>query len=149
MDVSRSFRYCIIVKTPFAAEKAFAWIKSGQAGMQQTGWLVISVGALKPDVFSDADLLALLPGIEATIHGEENRVREAMNLALIGIGVRNAKCRKAALAAARRIGKVEVDHGDTGCKTPDAAAYIMKTIAHQAGKAARTRRPVRARSPRH
>ena len=130
----------LIVKTPFAAEKALAWIKSGHAGMLQTGWLIISVGALKPEVFNDEDLLALLPGIEANIHGEENRVREAMNLALIGIGVRNARCRKAALAVARRIGKVEVDHGDTGCKTPDAAAYIMKTVAHHAAKTARTRR---------
>jgi hypothetical protein len=30
------------------------------------------------------------------------------------------------LAAAARIGPVEVDHGETGCKTPDAAAYIKR-----------------------
>jgi len=34
-------------------------------------------------------------------------------------------------AAARRIGKVEVDHGDTSCKTPDAEPYILKASARK------------------
>ena len=33
-----------------------------------------------------------------------------------------------ALAAAQRVGRVEVDHGQTSCKTPDAAGYIRKTL---------------------
>ena len=37
----------------------------------------------------------------------------------------------AALAAAKRIGTVEVDHGETGCQTPDAGPYIRKTVAHR------------------
>jgi hypothetical protein len=49
-----------------------------------------------------------------------------MNNALIAIGTRNAKVEKKALEAAKMIGKVEVDHGETGCKTPDAAEYIKK-----------------------
>jgi hypothetical protein len=32
-----------------------------------------------------------------------------------------------AIEIAREIGKVEVDHGVTSCKTPDAEAYIKKT----------------------
>ena len=52
-----------------------------------------------------------------------------MNSALISIGVRNSKLERKALAAAKRIGKVEVDHGETSCKTPDATAYIKKTVA--------------------
>ena len=42
-----------------------------------------------------------------------------MNGALISIGIRNAKLEKLAIAAAKRIGKVEVDHLETSCKTPD------------------------------
>ena len=42
--------------------------------------------------------------------------------------------RKAALVAAKRIGKVEVDHGDTACKTPDAAEYIEKAWAYAKAK---------------
>ncbi len=30
------------------------------------------------------------------------------------------------LEAATRIGKVDVDHGQTSCKTPDAVPYIEK-----------------------
>ena len=36
-----------------------------------------------------------------------------MNNALINIGVRNPKLEKIAIAAAGRIGTVEVDHGET------------------------------------
>ena len=39
-----------------------------------------------------------------------------------------------ATAAAKRIGKVDVDHGETGCKTPDAAPYIAKAAAHRKKK---------------
>ena len=49
-----------------------------------------------------------------------------MNGALISIGIRNARLRKKALEAARRIGRVDVDHGETSCKTPDAVAAIQK-----------------------
>jgi 3-methyladenine DNA glycosylase AlkD len=137
----------LIVKTRFAHEKALAWIKSDRDGMAQTGWLLIAVGAGTAELFDDEELLALLSSIEARIHAESNGVREAMNYALIAIGVRNETCRTAALATAKRIGKVEVDHGETVCKTPDAAAYIMKTLAHRARKAApKGRRVVRARN---
>ena len=40
--------------------------------------------------------------------------------------VRSPQLQKLALAAAKKIGKVEVDHGDTNCKTPDAVLYIEK-----------------------
>jgi hypothetical protein len=49
-----------------------------------------------------------------------------MNGALISIGVYKPALRKKAIEAARRIGKVEVDHGETNCKTPDAVPYIEK-----------------------
>jgi hypothetical protein len=90
--------------------------------------------------------------VEKKIHSATNAEREAMNMALIQIGCRNAALRKAALAAAKRIGKVEVDHGDTACKTPDAAAYIEKTWAHSTSKGfespaahERSREPMRIR----
>ena len=57
-----------------------------------------------------------------------------MNRAVITIGGRSAGLRKAALAASKRIGKVEVDHGDTACETPDATEYIEKAWAHAKAK---------------
>ena len=72
--------------------------------------------------------------IEKTIHTMPSAQRDSMNHAVIAIGCRDASLRKAAAAAARRIGKVEVDHGDTACKTPDAAQYIDKSWAHSTSK---------------
>ena len=60
----------------------------------------------------------------------------AMNTALINIGVRNEALRERALAAAERIGAVEVDHGQTACETPDAVEYIHKTVAYREKKKA-------------
>ncbi len=37
--------------------------------------------------------------------------------------------------AAKRIGKAEVDHGQTSCKIPDATAYIKKAAAHKKARA--------------
>ena len=53
-----------------------------------------------------------------------------MNNALIAIGC-VPRFTARATAVAKRIGAVEVDHGETGCKTPDAASYIKKVLAHQ------------------
>ena len=51
--------------------------------------------------------------------------KEAMNSALIAIGIRNEDLERKAIEIARN-GKVHVDHGATSCKTPDAESYIKK-----------------------
>ena len=55
-------------------------------------------------------------------------------MAVVLIGCRSAAFRKAATAAAKRIGKVEVDHGETSCETPDAAAFIATAWTHSLSK---------------
>jgi hypothetical protein len=57
-----------------------------------------------------------------------------MNRTLITIGGRSSAMRKAVLAAAKRIGEVTVDHGQTACKTPDIAQAIEKSWAHFGAK---------------
>ncbi len=59
-----------------------------------------------------------------------------MNGALIAFGLQGGKVRDRAFQAAARIGPVVVDHGQTGCVTPDAAAYIRK-VESRAKAAAR------------
>jgi hypothetical protein len=73
--------------------------------------------------------------IETGIHQQKNRVREAMNNALIAIGVRSAALQEKALSAAHTIGPVEIDHGETNCQTPNAADYIRRTVEHRRKKA--------------
>ena len=72
-----------------------------------------------------------------------NRVRYSMNSALIAIGMRNATLERKAIAAARRIGPIEVDHGETGCKTPDPIPYIQRAKARKkktAGKKSKAKK---------
>lgn len=118
------------------------WIKSKSEWQAATGWHILAGGCCgRPgDVAEDfADLPdsyfeKQLAHIEKNIHKSQNRVRYSMNAAVIGIGMRNSALQKKALDAAKRIGKVEVDHGDTSCKTPDAHSYILKAAAHNAKK---------------
>jgi len=82
----------------------------------------------------EKEYLAQLKHIEKHIHSSPNRVKHSMNAALIAIGSRGGDLTKEALAAAKRIGKVEVDHGDTSCKTPDATPYIKKMLERKRKK---------------
>ena len=55
-------------------------------------------------------------------------------LGLIAIGIYKPQLQKTAIAASRRIGKVEVDHGETSCKTPAAEPYILKAAKRKSAK---------------
>lgn len=121
----------LVSRTPDARATAEAWAKSDGEHVGQCGWTVLAILAGGGDTLSEADCLALLGRIEKTIKTAKNRVRHSMNSALIAIGGRSAKLRTAALAAHQRIGKVEVDHGDTACVTPSADTYIAKIWARK------------------
>jgi len=114
--------------------KAEAWSKRKGEWVGAAGWNLVASQANHDTSLTDAWCRAKLKEIETGIAGAGNRVRHSMNQVLICIGVRNPKLEKAALAAAKRIGEIEVDHGPTSCTTPDAAAYIAKTLAYRAKK---------------
>lgn len=114
--------------SPLASAKASKWSKSKTEWTAASGWDTAGALAVSKNG-DDAEFVALLPIIEGSIHAAKNRVRHSMNSALIAIGSRNPKLRRAAIATAKRIGKVDVDHGETGCQTPDAVAYINKVAA--------------------
>ncbi|MEM7310497.1 MAG: DNA alkylation repair protein [Planctomycetota bacterium] len=126
----------LVVRSPHASSCAKRWVRSKSEFVAATGWDVITSLAMdEPDGLADAELAELLGRIEKRIHAAANRTRYSMNGALIAIGTRSPKLERAAVAAAKRIGAVEVDHGETGCKTPDAASYIPKAAAHRRKKA--------------
>ncbi len=127
----------LVAKSPMAQRKAARWRASKREWTSSTGWTLTSRLARDDASIAEERLSELVEQIAADIHAAPNRTRHAMNQALIAIGVRTARLSKRALAAAKRIGKVEVDHGDTSCQTPDAAAYISKTLARRRKKAAR------------
>jgi 3-methyladenine DNA glycosylase AlkD len=129
----------LVAKTSFARDTTNAWTKSTAETTRAAGYTLLATLAPAPDL-SDDDVAAHLAAIEKTIPHSPDRARYAMNGALIAIGVARPALRGAALAAARRIGKVEVDHGDTGCKTPDAESYILKAAARKQTAKPRARR---------
>ncbi len=116
----------IVSRSPHARKKMEQWIESKDEWVGRAGWMLLSILAMQDKDFPDSQLGQYLETIEKNIHQAENRTRRAMNSALISIGIRNDKLERLAIAAAHRIGPVEVDHGETACKTPDAAAYIQK-----------------------
>ena len=118
-------------QSQYAEQKMRKWIKSKDEWIGTAGWTLVSLLAMRDDKSNNGFLEELVPMIEAKIHQSKNRVRYAMNNALIAIGMRSAKLEKLAIAAAKRIGTVEVDHGETNCKTPEAVAYIKRARARQ------------------
>lgn len=129
-----SYAAMLPAEGPHAATKSVQWLNSRGEKERIAGWTLLGQLAQRDETSPDAVFEKRLAEIERTIHAAPNVEREVMNRTVIAIGCRNAALRKAALAAAKRIGKVEVDHGDTACKTPDATEYIEKAWAHAKAK---------------
>jgi len=70
----------------------------------------------------------LLKRVEKEIRKAPNRVKYNMNCYMIAAGQCVTKLTDAALATAEKVGKVEVDMGDTACKVTDAGAYLRSMI---------------------
>jgi len=120
-----------VARTPHARGKAEKWSGATGEWTGRVGWTLFARLAMDATPLEDEYFTTRLEKIESEIHSRKNRVRDAMNNALIAIGCRNPVLTRRALAAAKRIGQVEVDHGETGCKTPDAADYIQRTLARK------------------
>jgi len=107
------------------------WTTADEEWVGSAGWHLLARLALTNPALPDAYFAPYLARIERDIHTQKNRVRYAMNSALIAIGQRNDALAQAALATAATIGRVHVDHGLTSCKTPDAATSIHRARARQ------------------
>jgi hypothetical protein len=122
-------------KAPGALELGLDWAARPGEWPSSTGYNLLAnlaaAGAMPPETARD-----LLQVIEREIHTRPNYTRYTMNGTVIAIGGCVPGLAEEAIATAERIGKVEVDHGNTACKTPDAVPYIRKTLAHTARKAA-------------
>jgi 3-methyladenine DNA glycosylase AlkD len=121
----------VVSRTRFWREKMESWMRSKNEWTGRAGWQLLALMAMKDVVLPDGYFERCLEVIERDIHGAKNRTREAMNSALIAIGIKNDSLAKTAIEAAERIGTVEVDHGETACKTPEATSYINRTRARK------------------
>lgn len=117
----------LMAHSPIAEKTMRAWMKSKDEFTREMGYGILCYRLKdEPGSISDADAERVLATIEKEIHRSANWSRYAMNGAMISIGIFKPALRKKAIEAAKRIGKVEVDHGETNCKTPNAVSYIEK-----------------------
>lgn len=134
-------------RTALVCDKAEQWTERDEEWPGAAGWNLLSHLALQDMALPDGYFRPWLARIERDLHGAKNRVRYAMNNAVIAIGMRNEVLEAEAIAAAQRIGKVIVDHGETGCKTPDAAPYIVKARQRRAAPRPAPRRGAERENP--
>jgi 3-methyladenine DNA glycosylase AlkD len=108
---------------------ALKWIDSPKEKVAVSGWRTL--GALATIVPDDQLPLkqysALLNRVAKTMSSAPDDVRYAMNGFVIACGTYVAALGQPAIATARKLGRVEIDMGDTACKVPEAESYIMKS----------------------
>jgi 3-methyladenine DNA glycosylase AlkD len=127
----------VVSRSGKAIQKYGAWKNRKAEHISSAAWNVLASQAFHDDSLTDEFCAEQIDLIAREIHSRPNRTRHSMNQALISLGVRNPRLEKKARAAAKKIGKVEVDHGQTSCQTPDAAAYMTKTLEHRKKQAAK------------
>ena len=125
----------LVYASAHAEDIVRAWVGIGAEWKGQVAWSVVAMLAGRGSEMSDDYFTPYLEVIERHIHECSNRERHSMNMALIAIGLRGGALESRAFRVADRIGEVSVDHGKTGCTTPDAASYMRRAIARtSAGK---------------
>jgi 3-methyladenine DNA glycosylase AlkD len=126
---------------PGAVKAADRWLKAKpgkRPWVAFSGWYLVSALAVFDETVPDAWFEPLLDRVRDELPTASNSITQAMNDALIAIGSRTPALRTQAEEVARKIGKVEVDHGETSCRTPQAIPYLEKVWAHKEAKAAKT-----------
>ncbi len=133
----------VTVENPSARELALKWMKSKKELVASAGWSTYSgIVSMTPDDALDlAEIETLLGTVVTGIKTAANRVRYTMNGFVIAVGSYVKPLSKKAKAAAKQIGAVVVDVGDTECKIPLATAYIEKI--ESAGRLGQKRKTIR------
>ena len=114
--------------SPHGWEMARKWIGSKKEPVAAAGWTTLSsLVAIKEDADLDLpELGRLLARVQKTIHDQPNDVRYAMNGFVIAVGCYVQSLTDQAIRAGEKIGRVEVDMGETACQVPFAPDYICK-----------------------
>jgi 3-methyladenine DNA glycosylase AlkD len=109
-------------------EMALEWIESDKESVAAAGWSTLGclVGIKDDSELDLAEIAELVQRVQQTIHDQPNRVRHVMNGFVIAVGSYVKPLTDLAVKAAKKIGRVSVDMGDTACKVPLATEYIQK-----------------------
>lgn len=118
----------VAAESRFALELAREWMQSPDEMIAVCGWSTYShYLSITPDEELDLEEIRnMLVQVEENVHAERNRVKYAMNQFVICAGSFVPLLNEKAKETARKIGKVNVNVGNTACKVPLAEDYIQK-----------------------
>ena len=133
----------VTVENPSARSLAQQWIASGKEYVASSGWCTFAgLVAITPDDALDfAELRTLLDTAVKTVHAAPNRARATMNGFVISVGSYVEPLLQDAKAAAKKIGPVSIDVGDTACEVRQSGQYIEKI--ESMGRVGRKRKTIR------
>ncbi len=97
----------LFAKTSFAWGKAFEWSERDDEFVKRAAFALMAVLAVHDKDATNSQFATLFPVIEREATDERNYVRKAVNWALRGIGKRNRSLNRGAVAAAKRIAKID------------------------------------------
>jgi 3-methyladenine DNA glycosylase AlkD len=126
----------LVERTPIAREMVEAWVDSAEEMRARIAWSAMARLAMD-GAFTHEEAMGRIEQIEREIHQRPNRVRDAMLGALAGFGLASEELAEEAKAAVGRIGPVNVDHGETGCKNPDVVRMVDNGWERKRKKAAK------------
>jgi 3-methyladenine DNA glycosylase AlkD len=120
----------VAAESPQGWKLGLEWIEAKKEDVACTGWnTLVGVISITPDDDLDIHKVeSLLARVQKEIHKAPNRVRYTMNNFVIAVGCYVIPMSQKARAAAKAIGRVEVDMGDTACKVPFAPETIDKVV---------------------
>jgi 3-methyladenine DNA glycosylase AlkD len=121
----------VTAESAHGRELALKWIDSKKESVASAGWATLAgLTMIKDDAdLNLAELKQLLQRVEKTIHEQPGRVKYTMNNFVISVGSYVKPLSDIAMQAAKKVGRVTIDMGDTDCKVPYAPDYIDKVKA--------------------
>jgi hypothetical protein len=133
----------VAVEHPEARGLAMKWIASKKDHVASAGWCTYSgiVAVTADDSLDHAEIETLLKRAVREIHSAPNRVRLNMNSFVVAVATYVTALARQAKRAAKEIGPVSVDMGDTACEVRLATESISK--AEKAGRVGKKRKTIR------
>ena len=118
----------VAAESPHARDLALKWMDAKKESVAACGWCTYTgiIATCEDEELDLDEIKDLIQRVIDEIDAAPNRVRYCMNGFVIAVGTYVKPLLKEAKSAAKKIGKVEVDVGDTACKVPLAMEYIAK-----------------------
>jgi 3-methyladenine DNA glycosylase AlkD len=118
--------FALWVYTPHAFSRIRKWARSREEYIKRAAFALLASVALrgKGRNVTDDEFLACLPLIEKAANDDRNFVKKGVSWALRGVGRRNARLRKEAMALARRL----------AAREEPAARWVGKDVLRDLGR---------------